>query len=154
MQFSRHAGNCVTDVLLQPFLPSCPTAQALAEKKKRNRTFIDPVSEVQHLYKGSPSPPDHYRQLFHSASIFSLVPLLPVSSVHNSWLQVPQLEEWFEKNSHPCHAVVASYTDSLNRQPYRYFPLPCRLILSVTERYKSHFWHSLTILSVTDWVER
>ena len=35
-------------------------------------------------------------------------------------LQVPQLEEWFEKNSHPCHAVVASYTESLNSQPYRY----------------------------------
>ena len=36
------ASNCTT----QPFLPSCPNAQALAEKKKRNRTFIDPVSEV------------------------------------------------------------------------------------------------------------
>ena len=34
--------------------------------------------------------------------------------------QVPQLEEWFEKNSHPCHAVVASYTESLNSQPYRF----------------------------------
>ena len=37
---------------LQPFLPSCPTAQALAEKKKRNRTFIDPVSEVSFLFDG------------------------------------------------------------------------------------------------------
>ena len=36
----------ITHCTPQPFLPSCPNAQALAEKKKRNRTFIDPVSEV------------------------------------------------------------------------------------------------------------
>ena len=34
-------------------------------------------------------------------------------------LQVPQLEEWFKANSHPCHAVVAGYTETLNKLPYR-----------------------------------
>ena len=34
-------------------------------------------------------------------------------------LQVPQLEEWFKANSHPCHAVVAGYTEALNKLPYR-----------------------------------
>ena len=48
-----------------------------AEKRKRNRTFIDPVSEV------------------------------------------PRLEEWFILNTHPSHALIARYTDELNRLPYR-----------------------------------
>lgn len=47
------------------------------EKRKRNRTFIDPVSEV------------------------------------------PRLEEWFLLNTHPSHALIARYTDELNRLPYR-----------------------------------
>ena len=47
------------------------------EKRKRNRTFIDPVSEV------------------------------------------PRLEEWFILNTHPSHALIARYTDELNRLPYR-----------------------------------
>ena len=47
------------------------------EKRKRNRTFIDPVSEV------------------------------------------PRLEEWFILNTHPSHALIARYTEELNRLPYR-----------------------------------
>ena len=47
------------------------------EKRKRNRTFIDPVSEV------------------------------------------PRLEEWFLRNTHPSHALIARYTEELNGLPYR-----------------------------------
>ena len=47
------------------------------EKRKRNRTFIDPVSEV------------------------------------------PRLEDWFLGNTHPSHALIARYTEELNRLPYR-----------------------------------
>ena len=31
---------------MNPFMPPCPTSLAMTEKKKRNRTFIDPVTEV------------------------------------------------------------------------------------------------------------
>ena len=48
-----------------------------SEKRKRNRTFIDPVSEV------------------------------------------PRLEEWFQLNTHPSHALIARYTEELNHLPYR-----------------------------------
>ena len=34
-------------------------------------------------------------------------------------VQVPKLEEWFLKNSHPSHSAVAVYTDTLNKLPYR-----------------------------------
>ena len=34
-------------------------------------------------------------------------------------LQVPRLELWFGKNSHPSHSAVAAYTDTLNKLPYR-----------------------------------
>ena len=58
------------------------------EKRKRNRTFIDPVSEV------------------------------------------PRLEEWFLLNTHPSHALIARYTDELNRLPYRQ-----KVIYNKTLRY-------------------
>ena len=112
---------------LQPFLPSCPTAQALAEKKKRNRTFIDPVSEVRYLFDGCYSKKTGFTSfvgftnLTTASQYFAENQKIPA---YNLWSQVPQLEEWFEKNSHPCHAVVASYTDSLNSQPYRYCAMP------------------------------
>ena len=34
-------------------------------------------------------------------------------------MQVPRLEEWFQKNSHPSHSAVAAYTETLNKYPYR-----------------------------------
>ena len=35
-------------------------------------------------------------------------------------MQVPRLEEWFQKNSHPSHSAVAAYTETLNKYPYRW----------------------------------
>ncbi|TRY72691.1 hypothetical protein TCAL_05396, partial [Tigriopus californicus] len=59
--------------------PTSPTSMfgLDPEKRKRNRTFIDPVSEV------------------------------------------PRLEEWFQLNTHPSHALISRYTEELNRLPYR-----------------------------------
>ncbi|KAG7205513.1 hypothetical protein KM043_007494 [Ampulex compressa] len=54
----------------------CPTSM-LDERRKRNRTFIDPVTEV------------------------------------------PVLEAWFTRNTHPSHALILKYTEELNLMPYR-----------------------------------
>ena len=38
-------------------------------------------------------------------------------------MQVPRLEEWFQKNSHPSHSAVAAYTETLNKYPYRSYTI-------------------------------
>ncbi|EFN69149.1 DNA-binding protein SATB1, partial [Camponotus floridanus] len=55
----------------------CPTSMLADERRKRNRTFIDPVTEV------------------------------------------PRLEYWFKRSTHPSHALILSYTEELNKMPYR-----------------------------------
>lgn len=57
--------------------PGCPTSMLADERRKRNRTFIDPVTEV------------------------------------------PRLEYWFKRSTHPSHALILSYTEELNKMPYR-----------------------------------
>ena len=53
------------------------SASARTTSSKRNRTFIDPVSEV------------------------------------------PRLEDWFLRNSHPTHQQICAYTEELNKNAYR-----------------------------------